>query len=177
MLAKCPGNLPAGQVQTAKTFQFSSRPIQKHNPLPLGGPNPYPSPASYGFCWVRLDPLVPIPGSAFHVVLFIVTFRYHTVNCKIFTVVHLCLFRCIGRLYNQTNGQTVSMPHPENERQQSVDDFWSCIFSNLSGDWLQTFINDLLAAFIGKSGSNMLPAPSWQWVSTEFQQFLVSHLG
>jgi len=52
-----------------------------------------------------------------------------------------------------------SLPHAENETQQSVNNFWSCIMGNLSGAWLQTFINEVLAALIGKRESHMLPAP------------------
>jgi len=36
-----------------------------------------------------------------------------------------------------------------NEHQRSVNDFWLCIMGYLSGDWLQTSINDILAAFRG----------------------------
>jgi len=55
--------------------------------------------------------------------------------------------------------ETHSLPHHENERQQSINDVWCCILANLSGDWLQTFINELLPTFIGKGDSDMLPAP------------------
>jgi len=48
------------------------------------------------------------------------------------------------------------MPHHENERQQSVNDFWSCIMGNLGGDRLHIVINWLLTAFIGKSESETL---------------------
>jgi len=37
--------------------------------------------------------------------------------------------------------------------QMSVNDIWSCISANLRGEMLQTVINELLAAFIGKPGS------------------------
>jgi len=42
VLATGPGNPPAGRVWTAKTGRFSSRPVQKPDPLTLGGPNPDP---------------------------------------------------------------------------------------------------------------------------------------
>jgi len=45
---------------------------------------------------------------------------------------------------------TRSLPHPENERQPSINDFWSCILGNLTGDMLLTVINEGLAAFIEK---------------------------
>jgi len=51
-----------------------------------------------------------------------------------------------------------------------IDDCWLCILGNLSGDWLQPFINEVLAVFWVKNNSNMLPAPSWKWTSTEHQQ-------
>jgi hypothetical protein len=51
--------------------------------------------------------------------------------------------------------------HPwQNERQWSVNDSWSCILDNLGGDRLRVAINEVLAAFIGKTNSEMLPAPS-----------------
>jgi len=72
---------------------------------------------------------------------------------------------------------TWSVPHSENESQQSVNDFWHCILGNLSGDWLQTSLNEVLAAFRGKNNIYTLPAPSWKCVSMECQHFLVLNLG
>jgi len=43
----------------------------------------------------------------------------------------------------------------QNERQMSINNFWSCI---IGGDWLQPFINVMLAGFIGKRESHTLPA-------------------
>jgi len=54
---------------------------------------------------------------------------------------------------------THSLPNPEDESQQSVNDSLSCILGNLSGAWLQTFTDKVLAAFIVKTESDMLPAP------------------
>jgi hypothetical protein len=34
-----------------------------------------------------------------------------------------------------------SMPHHENERQLSINDYWSCIMGHLVGDSLQIVIN------------------------------------
>jgi len=48
-----------------------------------------------------------------------------------------------------------------NECQHSVNDFWPCTMGNLSGDWLQPFINEKLAGYIGKRESDKLPA--WFW--------------
>jgi len=55
---------------------------------------------------------------------------------------------------------THSLPNPENERQSSINDFKSCIVGNPTGDWLETSINQKLAAFRGKNITQMLPAPS-----------------
>jgi hypothetical protein len=49
-------------------------------------------------------------------------------------------------------------PHRENERQQSVNYFWSGVMGNLGGDRFHIVINSLLAAFMGKSESESLPA-------------------
>ena len=89
-----------------------------------------------------------------------VAFRYLTVNRKILTLVHhyLCLMYW-QPLYSKQI-ETRSVPHPGNDCQQSVNDFWSCILGNLSGDWLQIFIKEVLAIFIGKRESDILPAPS-----------------
>jgi len=49
------------------------------------------------------------------------------------------------RYWLPEEGKTIgthSPPHPENEHQRSVDNFWSCIFSNPSGDWLTPSINE-----------------------------------
>jgi hypothetical protein len=54
--------------------------------------------------------------------------------------------------------KTGSLPHPKNESQQSIDNFGSYILDNLSGDWLQTSINEVLATFRGKNNRNTLPA-------------------
>jgi len=71
---------------------------------------------------------------------------------------------------------TCSLPHPENERQQSVNDFHLHIFGNLCSNWLQTSINQILAAFTGKNYSDMLPAASWKWASMECQQLQLLHI-
>jgi len=44
------------------------------------------------------------------------------------------------------------------------------------GDWLHTVIKELLAAFIGKTHDDTLPAPSWRWASKMHQWFLVLSL-
>ena len=45
---------------------------------------------------------------------------------------------------------TCSLPHPEHERQRSVNDFWSCILGSHTADRLQTVIKKVLAAFMAK---------------------------
>jgi hypothetical protein len=44
---------------------------------------------------------------------------------------------------------TLSLPHLDNERQQSDNDFWSEILGNLGGKQLQTSITEVFAACIG----------------------------
>jgi hypothetical protein len=47
----------------------------------------------------------------------------------------------------------------QNECQQSVNDLWSCMYSNSAVIWSLLFITDVLAAFIGKRNSNTVNAP------------------
>jgi len=47
----------------------------------------------------------------------------------------------------------------QNEGQQSINEFWSCILGNLSGNLLRPFIHELLAGFIAKGESDTLPTP------------------
>jgi hypothetical protein len=82
-LATGQGNPRAVRVRTRDTVQFSSRTVQKPNPQRLGRPNPDLYPSTHWFCLVRLDPSVPISGSVFRAFLFMVPFRYPTVNRKI----------------------------------------------------------------------------------------------
>jgi hypothetical protein len=69
-------------------------------------------------------------------------------------VINEVLASFIGKRDSET------LPDHENERQQSVNDFWSCILGNLRGERLQIVINEVLASFIGKTDSEKLPAPS-----------------
>jgi len=91
VLSTRPGNLPAVGVWITKMVQFASRPVQKPQLLLLGEPNSDPYPSTLGYRRVWLDPSVPNSGSGIRVVLFTVSFRYPTDNCKIFTSVHHCL--------------------------------------------------------------------------------------
>ena len=47
--------------------------------------------------------------------------------------------------------KTCSLPHPENERQQSVNSFSCCIFGNQGIALIFAFIKELLTALIGKN--------------------------
>jgi len=66
---------------------------------------------------------------------------------------------------------TCSLLHPDNERQWSVNNFLLRIFGNLSSDWLQASIYQILAAFTGKNNSGVLSAAFRKWALTECQQF------
>ena len=79
---------------------------------------------------------------------------------------------CSGHPCHQKMERDAPFPIVE----MSVNTFRSCILGNLSGHRLQIVITEVLARFIGKTRSDMLPAPSWKWASTERQQFEVWHL-
>jgi hypothetical protein len=143
VLATGLGNCPAVRVRTAKTYRFSSKPVEWPDTLNLDGRNPNPYLSTREFCWVWLDPSVRISGSGFGVFLFMVAFRYPIANRKILTLVYCCHFLIYWPpLESKTNVQRY-LPHLENESQQRVNDFWSCILGNLSGHWMQTFINEV----------------------------------
>jgi len=44
---------------------------------------------------------------------------------------------------------TWSLSHSDNECQWSINNCWLCILGYLSGDWMQTSIHEVLAAFRG----------------------------
>jgi hypothetical protein len=50
------------------------------------------------------------------------------------------------------------MPDHENERQQSVNDFWPCIMVNRSTMWLLTAIYKVVTGFIGENAQYHLVA-------------------
>jgi hypothetical protein len=76
------GNTGAVEVWTGKRVRFGPRFVQKSRPQSLGWPNldPYPSTGGFGRVWFDLS--VPISSSVFRVFLFMVAFRYPTVNHK-----------------------------------------------------------------------------------------------
>jgi hypothetical protein len=88
VLAMSPGNPPAVRGRTGKTVLFGSRTVQKQDPKCLGGPNPDSYPSTLGFCRVGQDLSVSISGSVFRVFLFMVAYKYPTVNRKILTFAH-----------------------------------------------------------------------------------------
>jgi hypothetical protein len=53
-----------------------------------------------------------------------------------------------------------SLPRYEIEHQHSVNDCWSCTLGNLQGNQLHVVINKVWVAYMGKTDSNTLPAPS-----------------
>ena len=53
-----------------------------------------------------------------------------------------------------------SLPHLENQSHLSINVFWTCSLGNMGCNRLQSVINELLAAFIGKRNSEKLPALS-----------------
>ena len=101
---------------------------------------------------------------------FMVTFRYATDNMKILIIVHHGLFSMHWPLQWSQWTDTHALPLPENARQRSVNDCWSCILGNLGGNRSHIAINMELAAYITKEEYEMLPTPSWKWASTERQR-------
>jgi len=114
-------------------IRFGSRIVQKPDPLLHGGLNPALCSSSRVFRQVWLDRSDPISGSAFRVYLFMVAFRYPTVNCKILTMVLHCHFLMYWQPLYSKQVERCSLPHPGNERQWSINNWWSCILGNLSG--------------------------------------------
>ena len=164
VLATAPSNLPAVQGWTAQSGQFGSRPVQQPDQLLLGRSITDRYPSTHGF-WQGLV----IPVSANLRFCFSGYSIYGPIQI-VYSSLHkyqgwyvIAFFGCIGFLYDQKKWETDGLPHLGNQRQQSVNDLWSCILGNLSGDWLQTVINGELAAFISKIESDVqLPLPEYQ---------------
>jgi hypothetical protein len=87
MLTMGLGNQPEVQVENTNTVWLGSKTIQKPYPLCLGRANLNMYLSTRSFCWVWIDPCVPIPSSVFRVFLLMVAFRYPTTNHKIITLV------------------------------------------------------------------------------------------
>jgi len=66
---------------------------------------------------------------------------------------------------------TIQLPPPRNERQRSVNDFWSCILDNLRAMERRYPIFNLLAAFMGKNASDNIAYASYNSAPTERQKF------
>jgi len=176
VLAMGPSDLPVARAWTTNTGLCRPRPVQKPDLLCFGRPNPDQHPCTPGFWRVWLDLSVPISGSAFWVSLFIVAFRYATVNRELWTLVHHCLMSIYWPPWWSKPTETCALQHPENECQRSVTDCWLCILGNLGGCRLYKVRNEALAAFVVKRDCETLSTPSWEWASMEHQRFLVVQL-
>jgi len=167
VLATDPGNPPAVWDWSGKTDRIGCRTVQKPDLLLLGSANRAPYPSTRGYGWVWPDLSGPISSSAFRVFLFMVAFRYPTVNCKILTVVlHFHFLMYWQPLYSK-QGERRSMPHPAYERQSSVNNWSSCILGNLNGAWSHVSINKWLAACMSKYANDIAVIVSWT-VTTHF---------
>jgi hypothetical protein len=131
-----PGNLPAVRVSIAQHGQFDSKPDQQQDPLPLSCPNPDLHPSTCRCCRVWLNPSVPISGCWIWFSLFIVTLRYATVKRKMMTLVCCWQFWMYWLPWWPNKTETHTLPHCENEGQQSVNDCRLCIMGNLVSDRL-----------------------------------------
>jgi len=170
-----PGNPPAVGVWAAETGQFGSRPVKKADPLNFGRPNQDPYPSTCGFCQVWLDPSVPISSSEFQVshlwshsdMLQIIVEYWHW-----YITVH---FRCIGRIGDH-NVQTHTAYHSLDMSVNEASTIVRRVSWVIWGATGYTVINIVVATVLAKRESEMLPTPSWKWVSTEHQRLLVLHL-
>jgi len=131
MLAKSLGIPPAVQVWTGKMLWSGSRTVDNRDRQLLRGPNPVWYLSTHGFRRVGLDMSGQIYGSTFRILLFMVAFRYSTVNCRILTMVLHCHFLMYWQPIYSKQVERRSLPHPENESQWSVNNWWSCILGDL----------------------------------------------
>ena len=159
LLAKGPGDPPAFRLWNGKTVRFVSTTVQEPDRPLVGGPNPAPYPSIRGSRRGWLDLSAAFSGFAFQVVLVMVAFRYLNVNCIILTMVCQCSLWMNRPPLCSKYVVKRSLPHPENERQWSINNFRSCTLGNQSGYWLQLVITEIMASFICKHRSNTLPAP------------------
>jgi hypothetical protein len=93
---------------------------------------------------------------------FIVAFRYASDNRILLILIHQSVFLLYWQHQRSKWVDTRTMPHSENEHQQSVNYCWSHILGNLVGDRFNTVINNVLAALIAKRKSQTLSIPSWK---------------
>jgi len=61
----------------------------------------------------------------------------------------------------------------ENQRQQSVNDWWFCKYGNYTVIWSLLCISEVLADFVDKRDSNPIPTQFRELVSMERQRFVV----
>jgi hypothetical protein len=85
---------------------------------------------------------------------------------------------------------TLFLPHFDNERQQSDNDFWSWMLGNLGGKWSQTSINEVLPAFICwysrgdpaiasqtiTSSFRLIAATQWSWPFQTIKQVKTAYI-
>jgi len=67
---------------------------------------------------------------------------------------------------------TITLPPPRNERQRSVNDFWSWILDNLRALERRYPIINFSAACTGKNASDDIASVSYNWAPTERWQLL-----
>jgi len=91
--------------------------------------------------------------------IFCMQFSIHTNN--MLAVNNDYMIMCINLLTIQQQ-----LGHVSGERQRSVDNFKSFKQRNWKMMCLMLCMNNLLVVFIGKSQSDMVPAPYWESVST-----------
>jgi len=66
-------------------------------------------------------------------------------------------------LYAISNDCTLQIHPWQDEHQQRIYDLWSCILGNQSGNWLRTYLNEVLAACTGKGVNNFRLYNSGKW--------------
>jgi len=89
---------------------------------------------------------------------------------------HIDPKRCYWPALEVKRQEICSLPHPWNERQKSVTDFWSCIVDNHCAALQYEAIISVLAAFRCRITRDHIATSSSKWASTERQGFLVLHL-
>jgi len=80
----------------------------------------------------------------------------------------------IGSHYGAKEEATGSLPHAENQRQLSINNFWSRIFGYPSSTWFQTSIKEELTAAVGRWARDIPTTASWT-VTTYFIYNAATH--